>query len=209
MIILARIICFRSILPVVFTLLMFGCADDGPAGPAGPTGAAGPVGATGATGATGTANVIYGSWFKPASYDMTTIFGVKTFTHTEAIPAITQEVLDKGVVLIYAKLLGYSATLWPVNQVGQLPITLTYSQGAQMQYDNWSANASVGNLKITFVNSVNYYNTISAQHEFRYVIIPGGVAAAGGRAASVQADYIARLQAMSYSEAMAELGVPE
>src|SRR5690348_2162425 len=91
-----------STLPFALLLLVSSCADDGPVGPAGPAGPPGP------TGATGSPNVVYGAWFKPDSYEMTTLFGIKNFAHTQQVPAITQEVLDKGVVLVYAKLLGYN-----------------------------------------------------------------------------------------------------
>lgn len=101
------------------------------------------------------------------------IFGIRNFTHDEAAPAITQEILDKGVVITFGKLLGYNASIWPANQVATLPITITYIQGAT-QEDTWSARASVGTLQIRFTNSANIYTSIATAHEFRYVIIPGG-----------------------------------
>lgn len=198
----------RHLLAVALVSIISSCADDGPtgpAGPAGPPGPAGPVGAAGPPGPTGSANVVYSAWFKPSEYTMTTIFGIKTFEHTQEVAAITQDILDTGVVLVYGKLSGYVATVWPAGQVGQLPISLTYTQSGQTQSDIWSAHTSVGNLRITFVNTVNFYNSIATQHEFRYVIIPGGVAA-GGRVAPID---VARLQSLPYSEAMAELGIPE
>lgn len=188
---------------IVISFMSLSCSEEGPAGPAGATGA---TGAAGPTGATGTANVIYVSWFTPSSYEATTIFGITHFTHSEAAPELTQEVLDNGVVLVYAKLLGYNILLWPADQVGQLPITLTYTTSST-EYDTWSAFASVGNLTIDFLNSINHYSSIITKHQFRYVVIPGGVAASdGGRVASYD---LARLQAMPYEDAMAALGIPE
>lgn len=197
---------------IVISFITLSCSEEGPAGPAGPagptgaTGATGALGATGATGPTGTANVVYGEWYTPAAYDVTTVFGMKKFTNTVAVPEITQELLDNGVVLVYGKLLGYNPSIWPAGQVSQLPITLTYVSGSTV-YDTWSALATVGNLKIEFVNSGNIYNSISNAHQFRFVAIPGGVAAAGGRLAN--SDIIARVKAMPYAEAMAFLGIPE
>lgn len=191
---------------LITLLLGAGCADDGAQGPAGP---AGPVGPAGPTGATGSPNVIYGSWFTPGTYDATTIFSIKTFTHTEEVPEITEEILNTGVVLVYAKLNGYTTTIWPTDQVGLLPITLTYVDGSTV-WDTWSATTSVGELKIAFVNSGNIYGSISNQHQFRYVIIPGGVAASGGRVAGqLNGDDLARLRTMPYAEAMAFLGIPD
>ena len=187
-------------------MLGVGCADDGAQGPAGP---AGPVGPAGPTGATGAPNVIYGSWFKPAAYDVATVYSVTNFTHTVEVPEITEEIINSGVVLVYAKLHGYNTSLWPTDQVGLLPITLGYVQGPTL-WDTWSATTSVDKLKITFVNSGNIYTLISNQHQFRYVIIPGGVSASGGRVVDqLNADDLARLQTMPYAEAMAFLGIPE
>jgi hypothetical protein len=199
------------IMLLAVALFVSGCADDGapgPAGPTGPSGPAGPTGATGPAGATGTANVIYGEWFKPESYKSESVFGIQYFTHNHAVPAITQEILDTGVVLVYAKLLGYNSIVWPVTQVGQLPINITYMQGG-LQSDTWSGYPSVGNIKIQFTNSNNIYTSISTAHVFRYVIIPGGVADAGGRVAPLDSEYITRLKSLSYADAMAELGIPE
>lgn len=196
---------------IVISLISLSCSEDGPAGPAGPSGpagVAGPTGATGATGATGTANVIYGEWFTPATYEATTIFGMKHFAHTLTVPEFTQEVLDSGAVLVYAKLQGYNPLIWPHDQVGQLALTITYLSGSSV-YDTWSAFAAEGSLKIDFVNSNNIYTSISNAHQFRYIVIPGGVAAsAGGRVAQFD-ETLARLRAMSYEEAMAVLGIPE
>ena len=45
--------------------------------------------------------------------------------------------------------------------------------------DTWSANVTLGNIQIDLVSSLNVYNGISNAHQFRYVIIPGGVATTG------------------------------
>ena len=135
-------------------------------------------GETGPKGATGSANVVYSDWFTPAAYTVTTVFGIKDFDYTKAAPGITQTVLDSGIVLTYGKLLGYNTAVWPAGQVSQLPILLTYVQGTT-QTDTWSALATVGSLRIDFVNSANFYTSISTSHSFRYIIIPGGVH--GGR----------------------------
>lgn len=201
---------FIAYLLIVISFITLSCSEEGPAGPAGPagpTGATGAQGPAGATGATGTANVIYGAWFTPATYEVATVFGIKKFTHTVEVPELTQEVLDNGVVLVYAKLLGYVSSIWPADQVGQLPITLTYVSGSTV-YDTWSAFTSVGNLKIEFANSGNIYSSINNSHQFRFIVIPGGVAASDGRLANND-ETIARLRAMTYREAMAFLGIPE
>jgi hypothetical protein len=156
----------------------------GPIGPAGPTGAtgaagtngaAGTPGATGATGATGTANVIYSAWVTPASYTKDTIFSTYHFYANIAATKITQAILDNGTVVVFGKLDGYTSTIWPTSQVSALPIIVTYEEGTTVYTDTWSALATLGNIKIDFVNNLNLYNGISNAHQFRYIIIPGAV----------------------------------
>lgn len=160
------------------TALWFSCkkGDTGAAGPKGDTGAPGPTGPTGPKGTTGTANVMYSDWFTPNTYTVSTTFGTKHFSYDKAVPQITQEILDKGSVLVYARLEGYAESLWPSGQVGKLPVVLTYQSGGP-QIDTWSAFSTAGHLHIDFTNSTNIYSAIATDHSFRYVIIPGGVAA--------------------------------
>ena len=151
----------------------------------------GPIGPKGDT---GSANVIYSAWFTPTTYTKDTIFGIWGLNYNQAAPLITQPVLDSGVVLTYAKLLGYNPAIWPITQVSQMPITLTYVQGSTMT-DTWSALATPGNLHIRFTNDKNYYSTIANTHKFRYIVIPGGKA---GRRAD-----------LSYQEICAMYNIPE
>lgn len=127
----------------------------------------------GDAGPPGTANVMYSPWFKPASYRKDTIFGIWGFSYDKAVPELTQNVLDSGTVMVFGKLRGYNALVWPANNVGQLPITVTYVQGG-LQQDTWAARLSPGNLRIRFINDHNIYTSIATEHEFRYIIIPGG-----------------------------------
>ncbi|MBO9198663.1 MULTISPECIES: collagen-like triple helix repeat-containing protein [Niastella] len=186
------IIC-KALITSLILLVIFSCkkGDTGPQGPAGPTGAQGPVGSP---------NVTYSEWFTPPAYTATTIFGIKNFDYTRSTPAITQAIIDSGMVLTYGKMSGYSTTIWPAGQVGQLPISLTYVQGGT-QTDTWSAYDSVGKLRINFTNSVNYYSSISVAHSFRYIIIPGGAKVSGG---GRHADY----HSMSYGDVCDLLNIP-
>lgn len=135
-------------------------------------------GATGAQGPPGTANVMYTDWFTPATYTKDTVFGSWGFYHDISIPAITQAVLDHGTVIAFAKLNGYNPSIWPTNQVGQLPVAITYIQGTA-NIDTWSSFSSLGKVRIKLVSSLNLYTSISNAHQFRFVIIPGGVSVPG------------------------------
>lgn len=149
----------------------------------------------GQQGPPGTANVIYSEWFTPTPYIKDTVFGIWGFKYNKPAPMITQQVLDSGSVLTFGKLLGYNATVWPANVVQQLPITITYMQGG-LNNDTWSARVSPGNVQIRFVNDKNTYTSIATQHQFRYIIIPGGAKDA-------------RMARRTYEEICKEYGIPE
>jgi hypothetical protein len=194
--------------------------DAGPAGPAGPAGASGP---TGATGAPGSANVVYSQWFTPATYVKDTIFGSYGFYYNKATTDITQKILDSGLVITYGKLDGYTAAIWPTNQVAPLPISIIYMDGASPNVDVWSALATPGNLRIQLVSSLNAYGGISNLHQFRYVIVPGGAKSAvasikpgqeqGNTStftdAAAAGDVIKNYKQMTYEQVCLRLHIPE
>jgi hypothetical protein len=134
-----------------------------------------PVNLKGPKGDPGTANVIYSDWFTPPTYTKTVVFGLNTLTYNLAEPKITQAILDQGVVVVYAKLNGYVPSVWPTDQVSQLPIAINYLSGTTSEVDTWSGLYSVGNVQISFKNNNNLYGSLATTHSFRYVIIPGGV----------------------------------
>jgi hypothetical protein len=163
---------FLLLIPVFF---MVSC-QKGDTGPAGATGAAGAAGAAGPQGPAGSANVIYSGWFTPAAYTKDTVFDLYNFYYNDSTTDITQQVIDSGLVITFGDLAGYNTAIWPIGQVEQLPITVSYKfSTAGITYnDTWSAQITAGSLRINFADDQNYYSGISNAHEFRYVIIPGG-----------------------------------
>lgn len=129
-------------------------------------------------GPAGSANVLYTDWFTPPTYKKDTVFGIWGLYYDEAMPAITQSIIDQGTVITYGALNGYTTTIWPTNQVSQLPITITYIEGANTYIDKFEAFITPGNVRIQFTDDLNLYNSISNAHKFRCIIIPGGHAAA-------------------------------
>jgi len=127
----------------------------------------------------GTANVIYSGWYTPSTYAKDTIFGTVHFDANIAASRITQGILDRGSVIVYGKLDGYNPVIWPTNQVSEMPILITYMDGSAANIDTWSANVTLGNIQIDLASSMNAYGSISNAHQFRYIIIPGGVATTG------------------------------
>lgn len=165
---------FLLLIPLFF-IVSCQKGDTGPIGATGATGASGAAGATGPQGPAGSANVIYSDWFTPDSYIKDTVFGTWGFYYDSAVAAITQPILDSGTVITFGKLDGYVTSIWPTNQVEALPIVVTYMDGSSPNIDTWSALLTPGNLRIQLQSSLNAYGGISNAHQFRYVIIPGGV----------------------------------
>jgi hypothetical protein len=209
---------FLMVSAVVLSLLAVSCkkGDTGPAGATGPAGVAGP---------TGTANVIYSAWFTPGNYKKDTIFGLYGFNYDKATADITQSVIDSGTVITFGKLLGYNPVIWPSNQIAQMPIVISYLSGSTPVTDTWSAILTPGNLRIRLVNTGNSYGSISNAHQFRYVVIPGGVkstaslkpgeeVSGNGNTLNMAGnsslnEVILHYQSMGYAEICHRLGIPE
>jgi len=169
-------------------------------------------GDTGPAGATGTANVIYSDWFTPASYKKDTIFGSYGFNYDKAVTGITQPIVDSGTVIVFGKLSGYNPVIWPTGQVSVLPINITYMDGSTPNIDTWSALVTTGNLRIRLVSSLNAYGSISNAHQFRYIIIPGGVKATASATPGQitgRGNVLLNYNQMSYEEVCGQLGVPQ
>ena len=182
---------FAMLAVISAVIFMDACkAEKGEVGPAGPAGLAGPTGtagatgaagAAGATGATGTANVIYSPWVAfPASST-----SVAPFQYNFTAPGITQDILDKGVVLCFVR----SGSTGTTFETYPLPYVFVTSATTSTQA---YASYVLGNIKVRVTSSF-------AGVGFRYVIIPGGVA--GGRMAS--------LKGMSYAEVKSMFNLPD
>lgn len=146
--------------------------DQGPQGVQGPKGDTGATGATGAAGATGpqgpkgdpgTTNVIYSDWFTPAFVDWQKITE-KSYLYGIIEAKITQDIIDKGVVLAYSRqVAGGPAYL--------LPMMLETSSGLT----NYNVAAALGKVNITFSELLDIQGKPATGLQYRYVIIPGGV----------------------------------
>jgi hypothetical protein len=141
--------CFLATLAIA--LVLTSCTKTGQIGlqgAQGPQGNPGSTGPQGPPGDTGTANVIYSKWDS-------------SFSGTSAvwpIPEITQGVLDSSVVLIFVKQNGFVYQI-PISNLNGSGFYIIDLMGVGYIYIYCDAN---DNLK---------------DFAFRYVIIPGGVAA--------------------------------
>lgn len=136
--------------------------DVGPAGTTGAVGATGSNGAVGPIGATGAANVQYSNWTP------FTLTGTQSSNGTTNIvlPKITQEVMDKYLILSYIK---FNTSNW----VYALPLSFPSGGGKD---ETIAVRYYIGNVMLT--SNATYSNT-----SFRYVLVPGEVPT--GRKAAV------------------------
>lgn len=176
---------------VMAILLVFSCkkGDTGPAGPQGPTG---PTGPQGPAGPTGTANVIYSDWFsfQVSEWKDTVMTNIGNAKRAIKIAAgVTQDILDKGVVLAYFKAddLGAGPNLLP----------FIYNKNPAGAYEIIPRVGSIVFYNYFFDNSGG--QNPSTTHKWRYIIIPGGTP--GGR--------LMNFAGMEYKEVCSLLNIPE
>ena len=145
------------------------CSKEGPAGPAGAQGPAGPAGAQGPAGAkgdAGTANVIYSEWL-----DVTFDNGFATIT----APQLTTDILNSGEIKIY----------WNINTaedpfVVQVPCVVPLVVLTQNEDDSEEPDIYIDPyFETEMIHILSNYNLTSSNgaSQFRYILIPGGVAA--------------------------------
>jgi len=159
------------------------------------SGSKGPAGPAGAPGPAGSANVIYSAW-KPAVADWNnfTVDGSLNKTSFILAPEATRSVLDGGLVMVYFKFAtdplplpytsnagGTVSTMWfqPAIETTE-PVAYTTLAGGTTVNGGAAIPAAQQNrirlFRFTQDNSASI--TVTTLGAFRYVIVPGGVAAA-------------------------------
>lgn len=173
------------IFAVSFSLLT-ACSKEGPqgqTGPAGPQGPQGPAGTNGtngkdgtdgttgatgpkgATGATGTANVIYSSWMYAHNFGDSTIDNSALKVGYIDAPKLTSTILNSGEVKVYFTYGGGTFTLPYTSNAGGKPNIISYTPMLN----------KILIYRFTFDNTNSI--ALSTLLQYRYIIIPGGVAA--------------------------------
>lgn len=175
------------IVSIVLTSCSAEDGADGATGLQGLQGTAGADGADGEDGQDGNANVIYSDWFQPNAW---TGGGTAFAFFDQAAIDLTQEVIDHGAVLAYAKLSGDGTNVRP----------LPADTGNGLFLWNYLI-ASVENIRFTVTRTDATSNVNpGTTNQFRYVIIPGGVLASKG---FTSGDF----KKMSYEEVMDHFGL--
>lgn len=151
-----------------------GPKGDTGAGVAGPQGLPGATGATGATGPAGAAggsgtgtvtaiNVIYSDWLSPSLVDWQKITE-KSYLYRINEVKITQDIIDKGVVLAYSRQFSNGPAYL-------LPMMLETNSGLT----NYNISVILGKVNFIFSELLDIQGKPAAGLQYRYVIIPGGV----------------------------------
>jgi hypothetical protein len=132
-----------KILSALLLVFLMSCSKDGETGPQGPPGI------------DGNANVLYSEWFESGTW----AGSAGNYNFNKAATAITQSVLDQGVVLAYCKLTADGSNVRP------LPATTSSTTF-------WNFILTVGNINFTSTLG----SAPSIDNEFRYIIIPATTA---------------------------------
>jgi hypothetical protein len=173
----------------IFTILLvaistISCSsDDGTDGVNGVDGQAGPAGAT------GTANVIYSAWLTAPTAVAETIDGTSGMSTSINAPQLSEDILAKGTILVYVSFGSGTYILPYTSTAGGFVNTITaISTAKKIKLFRFRHDAG---------GTVNLPTSLS----WRYILIPGGVAATTGKAA--KPDYAK----MSYEEVCAHFNI--
>lgn len=184
----------------------------GPTGPVGPQGVQGIQGIQGIQGPAGAnAQVIYSGWIStPTTFGATGWFDSSISTigvvsrANIAAPAITQTILNQGLVVVYHTFSATPAGLATTANVQPLPFTTNV--GAVLIEANF--RPAVGRV-IFFIKTFSGTGSfgLTAGHYVRYVVIPGLVAGrfTSGPAAGYSVDQV---KSMSYEQVIALFKIP-
>lgn len=175
---------FRILLTIAMITILNSCstAEDGADGINGTNGTNGTNGVDGQTGATGTANVIYSAWITAPAAIAETVDGTAGMSTNINAPELSQEILDKGTVLVYV-------------YFGLGTFSLPYTSLAGGNSNTITAISFLKKIKLFRFNHNGVGTTnIPVSLSWRYILIPGGVIATTGK--EVKLDYAK----MSYQE---------
>jgi hypothetical protein len=178
----------------IFTLFLIAistisCSSDD--GTDGINGTNGVDGQAGPAGAAGTANVIYSAWITAPASVAETIDGSSGMSTSIAAPQLSEDILAKGTILVYMSF-------------GAGTFTLPYTSNAGGSTNTITAIATAKKIKLfrfthSGVGTVNIPTSLS----WRYILIPGGAAAATAKNAKL--DY----SKMSYEEVCAYFNIQQ
>lgn len=177
---------FSKTLFSIFLLAIFtiSCSSDD-----GTDGVNGVDGAVGATGPAGSANVIYSAWLTAPTAVAETIDGTSGLSTSIAAPQLSSDILSKGTILVYVSF-------------GTGTYTVPYTSTAGGFVNTITAISTVQKIKLfRFRHDQGGTVGLPTSLNWRYILIPGGAAAATSKAA--KEDY----SKMSYEQVCARFNI--
>ena len=176
-------------LKTIFTILLVALSTISCSSDDGKDGIDGTNGTNGTNGATGTANVIYSAWITAPTAVAETIDGTSGMSTSINAPELSEDILAKGTILVYVSFGSGTYTLPYTSTAGGFVNTITaISTAKKIKLFRFRHDAG---------GTVNLPTTLS----WRYILIPGGVAAATSKTAKL--DY----SKMSYEEVCARFNI--
>lgn len=182
--------CCSLLIAMCVIVTVLSCSKTGPEGPAGAKGDKGDKGDTGAKGPTGTANVIYSNWIYAANFVDSIVDNSQVKVGHLYAPGISADILNSGAVLVY---FNYGAGVFA------LPYT-SYAGGKASTVNFTPGLKKIIITRFTLDNSNSI--PLSTVIQYRYILIPGGVA---GR----QRDAYAGLDWNNYEQVKAFFSIPD
>ena len=145
-------------------------------------------GEPGAPGAAGTANVIYSAWINAPTAVAETVDGTSGMSTSLTVPQLSEDIVAKGTVLVYVSF-------------GSGTFSLPYTSTAGGFVNTITAVSSLKKIKLfRFRHDQAATVNIPTSLSWRYILIPGGVAAT---AKTAKPDYTK----MSYEEVCAHFNI--
>lgn len=180
-----------KILKTIFAILLLvtfttSCSSDD-----GTDGTNGVDGQAGAPGATGTANVIYSAWLNAPTAVAETVDGTSGMSTTINAPELSEDILSKGTILVYVSF-------------GTGTFALPYTSTAGGFVNTITAISTAKKIKLfRFRHDAGGTVNLPTSLSWRYILIPGGVAAATAKGNKL--DY----SKMSYEEVCAHFNIQQ
>ena len=168
----------------LIALLSVSCSSDD-----GVDGTNGVDGQPGAPGAAGTANVIYSAWINAPTAVAETVDGTSGMSTSLTVPQLSEDIVSKGTVLVYVSF-------------GSGTFSLPYTSTAGGFVNTITAVSTLKKIKLfRFRHDQAATVNIPTSLSWRYILIPGGVAAVTAKTA--KPDYAK----MSYEEVCAHFNI--
>ncbi|MCG2614623.1 hypothetical protein LZZ85_10035 [Terrimonas sp. NA20] len=196
---------FLALSSLAVLFIASSCTKEGPEGPAGAAGAQGPAGTPGTPGTPGAGQTIYSDWYTTVAADWVEGYIAPnnynvSLVYNRAATAVTQAILDRGVVLCYGK----NFTIGQNTRMTSA-VLLPYLENFNGQH--YGAIASVGKITFTYdpVDGADRPIAQIAGIAYRYIVIAGSLSGRSMKYGGFTKD---QLQNMTYEQVASTFDIP-